>query len=1179
MINYSELIQINTSFQTSIHLEYDLNDINKLESYVPTTQSVEILNQFLEPICHKSSANKRAKVLVGPYGKGKSHLLLVLTALSSLDIMDSSPKAKEVQTNLSDKIKKINPQVGQLTESLLQSNTRLLPVIIDSNTTDIAQALLRGLDEALNRVNIHNLLPSTHFDAAIDTINTWKSDYPEAYQTFTSLLQSQKKTVSDFLIDLKRYDSTTYEIFSDLYPQITAGSKFNPMGNQNIIKLYSAVLDSLCNSTPFTGIHIILDEFSKFLEANLDSSKMSNFKIIQDLAEKASRSKDQQLHFTCITHKNIQAYSTSPNFKAVEGRFLELLFISSSQENYELISNALEKNPNFEEFYQKHQTVFQTSQENTLPLFQDFSQEDFEVHVMKGCFPLSPLCTFSLIAISELVGQNERTLFTFLAQQDKYALCDFLQKPRTEVEFLTSDYLYNYFEILFQKEPSHSPIYMTWSKTRLALLQCETHDEKRLLQAMALIQMIGDPRLKTTKSHLKATLMMDEDQFQTTTKPLLQKHILSIRDNQEFVLLTANGIDIKKAVTDYVSSKIGKINVTNLLTEGFDRGIIIPREYNDQFTMFRYFKQIYMDFHLLSQYKSATQFLEDYPYDGVIIHLLAKTPPTQEDFKPIQELFQDHPQIIFCLSDSPFLLDHLLQEILAIHHLKNDKQGDSLYLEELEFYHHDILQQISHTLDAYFSPSSPHSRFLNGNTSLPVMKKSMLSQRVSEICQQHYPLTPVLNNEMVNKNLLNTQNIKARNLTLEWILKHHDQNIIPPMDGQGPEVSIFQSIFHRTNLDQDPIPSDQGLVEVFHEISSFISNATTEKQNFQTLYHTLTAPPYGIRKGILPLLLGYQLRNFQDGITIYFKNKELPLSASLLSNINENPEGYTLSIEENTLERQAYVEHLYTLFLPQETSKTSVYPLVKEMQGWLLSLPQYTKYYTKEPDSEALSPCYLALRQELLKFELNPRTLIYDTIPKLLSTQNDYPNTSQALTLWKHQLDSHLSRCQTHFIQITKELFSPHYQGSLTEAIKLWKPSVSPSITQRNSKELLDFAENLSTYNEIDVLSQLIQRFVNISLADWKDQSPDLYLSSLQQTLTHCQEHTPQNIAPTELNKKISPNTIAPPSTHTHQSIPTKITPIGQTLKNNLQDIIEEYQESITADELIAILSSLIDEL
>lgn len=1115
-------------------------------------------------------------MLVGPYGKGKSHLLLVLTALTSLDLMKNTPKAKAVQTELCEKIKKVDSEVGEMAENILLEKTRLLPVLVDSNSTDISKSLLRALYEALARADMAELLPSTHFDTAVDTVEQWEQDYPEAYQNFISLLKKRKERVSDLIIALKRFDSTAYETFTELYPQIAAGGKFNPMGSQNVLKVYDSVLDSLCKSTEYSGIHIILDEFSKFLEANLDSSKMANFKVIQDLAEKASRSKEQQLHFTCITHKNIVEYSTSPNFKAVDGRFLEVLFISSAQENYELIAHALEKTAKFTVFYSKYKKDFRMLEEYSLPLFRDFPEKEYIELVIKGCFPLSPICTFCLIAISELVGQNERTLFTFLAQNEKYSLAPFLQKERKNLELLTTDYLFDYFEILFQKELSHSPIHIIWSKTRHALAQCDGELEKRILKAMAILKMIGEPRLKTTKAHLKVSLMMDDEVFDMAVSPLLKKHILSVRDSQEFVLLTANGVDIKKGVEEYVSTKVAKIDVCALLTEHFDCGIVIPREYNDHFSMFRYFKQVYLEAKVLFQYQSPAQFFQDYPYDGVVVQLISPEPLTEEELQGVLDLFYDDPQVVFCVTDVPFQLEHLLKNIIAVSYLKKKNSGDTHYLEELEVFEEDLLQQISHTLEDYFAPSSIHSCFINGQANLNVMKKSMLSQRISEICHQTYPDTPVLNNEMVNKNLLNSQNVKGRNLAIDWVLQHQDQNVIESMEGSGSEASIFRSIYQRTGLNEKSRTPDQGLNRVLEVIEDFIVSSDNTRQSFKTPYTTLTKAPYGMRKGVIPLLLAYQLRQYYDGVTLYFSGKEQALTSSTLSSINENPEGYELLVEENTLERKEYLSKLYHFFLPDSPVGTSVYPVVEAMKGWILSLPEYSKYYKKELDGSPLPPSYLRVRQELLKFDLNPRTLVYEIIPKSMGSDDNFPATAEKIGRLKEILDSHKSRCEVQLIQDTKALFSPNYEGSLTEAIKLWHRGVSGTITQRNSKELLRFAETLTSYNKKEVLSQLIQIFVGISLADWNDKSSEIYDTSLRQSLAHCREQS--QIKTKEENKQVAQNKQAIKSKEKKPST-TKISPMGENIKNSLQSLLEEYQEAVEPEEMIAILTSLMEEL
>lgn len=83
---YSELIDTNQGFQASVNLELDLNRKDKIKGYIPTQQSVKVLGELLRSYYYSTESQNRARVLIGPYGRGKSHLLLVLIALTSMDV-------------------------------------------------------------------------------------------------------------------------------------------------------------------------------------------------------------------------------------------------------------------------------------------------------------------------------------------------------------------------------------------------------------------------------------------------------------------------------------------------------------------------------------------------------------------------------------------------------------------------------------------------------------------------------------------------------------------------------------------------------------------------------------------------------------------------------------------------------------------------------------------------------------------------------------------------------------------------------------------------------------------------------------------------------------------------------------------------------------------------------------
>ena len=97
MSQLKDFIEIDKKFQNSINLQLDIDSRKKLNSYIPTRSSINILNGFLENVINNK---EKANILIGPYGKGKSHLLLVLLAI----LKESEDKTTEKLLNKIEKI-------------------------------------------------------------------------------------------------------------------------------------------------------------------------------------------------------------------------------------------------------------------------------------------------------------------------------------------------------------------------------------------------------------------------------------------------------------------------------------------------------------------------------------------------------------------------------------------------------------------------------------------------------------------------------------------------------------------------------------------------------------------------------------------------------------------------------------------------------------------------------------------------------------------------------------------------------------------------------------------------------------------------------------------------------------------------------------------------------------------
>lgn len=174
------------------------------------------------------------------------------------------------------------------------------------------------------------------------------------------MFEKKKTTLKQLEDGLKIYNESYYEIFKDVYTCVLHGIEFNPLINTDIIKYYKDVNYKLAQ-IGYTGMLVIFDEFSKFLEYVGNESMMRDLKILQDFAELSSRSSSkEQILFSCITHKAINSYiknlkdDKANAFKTVEGRFKEIYFNRSMEQNYEIIEQTIKKSSKFPAYINKY---------------------------------------------------------------------------------------------------------------------------------------------------------------------------------------------------------------------------------------------------------------------------------------------------------------------------------------------------------------------------------------------------------------------------------------------------------------------------------------------------------------------------------------------------------------------------------------------------------------------------------------------------------------------------------------------------------------------------------------------------------------------------------------------------------------------------------------------------------
>ena len=172
-MSYSDVIKISESFKTSVNIEFDLFNEEKLSRYIPTSDVCEVMRYYLDSI--EDNKINRATMLEGPYGKGKSYLVLSLLQILYMDKTNSNLKS------LLEKAKKTDPAFVEQVKRIKKNNFKLLPVVVNSNYAHLNQSLNVALKEELIKANLEELFPNTAYEVALNVISKWESFEDTSY--------------------------------------------------------------------------------------------------------------------------------------------------------------------------------------------------------------------------------------------------------------------------------------------------------------------------------------------------------------------------------------------------------------------------------------------------------------------------------------------------------------------------------------------------------------------------------------------------------------------------------------------------------------------------------------------------------------------------------------------------------------------------------------------------------------------------------------------------------------------------------------------------------------------------------------------------------------------------------------------------------------------------------------
>jgi hypothetical protein len=1118
----NEIINIETGFQSSVNIAFDLYNDEKLKHFIPTVSAIDVIEEIMLSIA--PSSTNRAYIFTGAYGRGKSHVVLVILSLLF-------KKDKNLFEALLRKIAVVNPKLYEYVIEYLESERKLLPIIINGNNANLSQSFLSALQHALYSAGLDNLMPETHFQAALTTIENWRANYKETFERFTYALD---EAVDDFVMHLQEYDVSAYERFIELYPTLTSGSVFNPFIGFDVVELYEKVTEELCKNG-YNGIFIVYDEFSKYLESSIKDAPLSDIKLLQDFAEKCDRSGEKQMHLLLISHKDITNYIDEKlpkekvdGWRAISGRFKYINFHNNYSQMYEIIAAVIKKNAElWEKFCNAYKPKFDALYEyfGTNEAL-DIDDDALAEVVIKGCYPLHPISTFILPRLSEKVAQNERTLFTFLSSVGKNTLYECIESADADFPLFTPDVLYDYFEPIMRKESYISEVYDIYKLASTVLKKVKPASlESKIIKTIALIYITEQfEKLPPTYDILVEIFKYATNGVQDISNAvnnLIEKDcVVYLKRSNGFLKLKENiGINIKSEINKALEKiRISK-TVADILNSVISESYMYPTRYNEEHEIIRYFDFAFMDSDAFFSIDDWEEKLCQSKADGIVVAIV---PHEEKDIELVRNLVTNgcckSKRVVFAIPRTFMDIEEIAYEYLAVLNFKESIADDEELSDECDIYIEDLGEIIGSFYMSYARPENGKVDYYNNGQKCNIYRRAQLSALLSKICEETYIHTPIINNESINKNYLSPAALKSRNKVIAGLLADKlEPNL--GLSGNGQEVSIMRSTLVRTgiieNCDSKPFiqlePRYSNMAYVLGVIQSFFAKTNSFKngQSFSELYEHLTLPEYGIglKLGVIPIYIAVVLRFHKKDIVIKHKSQEVLITPELFDNINDNPEDYFIIIDDWNEDKARYISALEGIFSEYIVEKEKTYDafsyIVSAMNRWYLALPKYVKdlsaIYMGNGEFAPL-PKYLSKFMSSLKqfrgnsreYLFNKLFTIYDYVSFDLAIVNDIAKSKEQLDFMLMDLLSKLSEDVKTIFGNAKE------RASVSSVVRDWYESLKPETVQylfpNNENAILELFRT-ATPDDSSFMQRLCKAASGLRIDDWNEATIKAFLN------------------------------------------------------------------------------------
>jgi len=644
--------------------------------------------------------------------------------------------------------------------------------------------------------------------------------------------------------------------------------------SKNIFSALAKLLIKLKSQNKF--LFIFIDEFGKILEHAANNNPEKELYFLQTLAEFVNVS-SRNVILIIILHQNFGAYSyklteTQRNeWLKVKGRFKELVFAEPVEQLLFLAAESLTKSKVMtDEAKENFLEVFSLAKKNKI------ISESLSLRTSKMLYPLDAVAASCLTLAIQKYGQNERTLFSFLHDTASNSINGFIPNDTTTYNLaVVYDYIiYNFYSALAETNIDST----NWRAIRVALERVESGviSKNNIDDALKIVKTIG--LLNLFYNGVVIDLAFLEVY---ASKALGIKNPMSIIDK-----LTANKI-IRFAAykSQFILFEGTDINIEDEL---YKAATIVPVPKLVVTEIAPYVKKTVV-VASASYYKTGTpryfQFVvSNEPYDveptgdeDGFINLIFPLEDVKD--RMIELSATSGKAIVYAYFDDTEKIVKHLYEIKKLQYLL-----DNVVLED-RIAKGEILKQkafetqlLNETINKCVEMVDGQVKwFFNGKQQVIKCRKDF-NKLLSTVCDSVYKETPIIRNELFNKQKISSAVSLARVNLLDAMIEHwQEENFGFSSNQYPPERTIYNTLLkssgiHRQNEDGlwilgEPITPE--LQSIWAACSDFLVKSTEKPLKLSDLVKTLKMRPYKLKQGVIDFWLPIFLFVKQQEYALY----------------------------------------------------------------------------------------------------------------------------------------------------------------------------------------------------------------------------------------------------------------------------------------------------------------------